>query len=50
MSMTILDLANEYLIAEAAKLIAETYFRCLDPYINIASTAMAHLKSFSPSF
>ena len=48
MSMTILDLVNEYLIAETAKLIAETYFRRLDPYI--ASTATAHLKSFSPSF
>jgi len=46
--MTIFDLATEYLIAEAAKLTAETYFKCHDPYI--ASTATANLKSFSPSF
>src|SRR5438128_6985385 len=47
MSTIIFDLANEYLIADAAKLIAETYFKRLDPYI--ASTATTHLKSLSPS-
>jgi len=47
MSITILDLTIEYLIVEAAKLTADTYLKCLDPYIEL--TATAHLKSFSPS-
>ncbi|CAG8798633.1 8598_t:CDS:1, partial [Dentiscutata erythropus] len=46
MSIIVLDFAIEYFIADSAKLIEDTYFKCLIPYILLITTA--YLKSFSP--